>query len=369
MVEMRRFRGLRYAAAAGEIRRLVAPPSDSLDLVAREGYADRSPQNVIRLAAPEGRDDDRSRYIRYARAAADLMAWRRDGLLVAEPAPAVYRIRQKVGDLQRTGLIALFRSAELPVLQASPVHAHDDRLRLLEATRTTFEIPVAVGHISGLEDGAGGNPVTVTTDDGAETTVEPIYGDDDFHALAVSDLFLVGGVEGWRAALEFSPDGWMPLAVFPRASTMLLPLFHVAPVLSTDANGFLLRLPSEIHVVEHHSSRLYDSLVAAQREGKSGAAVAFEGGRGYLLLSDTVDPLSAAYAAAGVRDPGNLRTTPEHKTAIRMVDEGTGAAFLTASPSLEDALARAPFPYRSFVAYPQLPSGLVMSSLADEVPV
>ncbi|CAN5589439.1 hypothetical protein BH11ARM2_BH11ARM2_04300 [soil metagenome] len=366
MVEMRPFRGLRYAAEAGQIGRLVAPPSDSLDLLAREGYADRSPQNVVRLAAPEGRDDDRSRYVRYARAAADLMAWRREGLLVAEPAPAVYRIRQKVGDLQRTGLIALFRTVVLPTLQAAPVHAHDDRLRLLEATRTYFEVPVAVGTISGLENAAGGNAVTLTTEDGVKTTVEPLYGEEDFHALAVSGLTLVDGAEGWRAAQEFAPDGWAPLAVFPHEGTILMPLFRIVPAM-TDAHGFLARLPAEIHVVEHHSSRLYDALVLARREGKRGAAVAFEGGRGYLLLSDTLDPLEAAYAAAGVRDPAALRTTPEHRIAIRLADEGTGAAFLTAPPTMNEALAHAPLPYRSVSAYPHLPSGLVMSSLADEV--
>ncbi|RYG49725.1 DUF1015 family protein [bacterium] len=366
MVELRPFRGLRYAAEAGEIGRLVAPPSDSLDAVAREGYADRSPYNVVRLAAPEGRDDDRSRYIRYARAAADLNMWRKAGLLMAEPAPAVYRIRQRVGDLARTGIVANVRIVELPSLHAAPVHAHDDRLRLLEATRTYFEMPVAVGDVRGVEELGGGSPVSVRGEDGVETTLEPIYLQEGYQDLTVSGLTLVGGADAWRAAREFAPEGWAPLAIFPHAGTILAPLHRIANSGAADFNAFLARLPAEIRTEEHHSSRLYDLLQSARREGNEAAAVSFEGGRGYLLTGPNA--LAAAYLAAGIRDPGTLRTASDPRLAIRAVDEGAGIAFLSLAPSLERALAGVPVAHRSVVAYPALPSGLVMASLADEVP-
>ncbi|RYG36633.1 DUF1015 family protein [bacterium] len=365
MVELRPFRGLRYAAEAGEISHLVAPPSESLDAVGREGYADRSLYNVVRLAAPEAKDDDRSRYIRYARAAADLTMWRKGGLLSAEPASAIYRVRQRFGDLSRTGVIAGVRTLELPTLYTAAVHAHDDRLRLIEATRAFFEVPVAVGKLSGIEGLAGGRAVTVRGEDGVETTIEPIYLQEGFHALTASDLTIVDGADGWRAACEFSPEGWAPLAIFPHAGTALVPLYRLASAGASDFRAFLANLPAEIRAEEHHSSRLYDLLVSSRRDGKEAAAVSFEGGRGYLLTGPNA--LATAYKAAAIRDPGTLRTSSDHHLAIRSVEEGAGAAFLALAPSLDEALAQAPLSLRSSTAFPRLPSGLVMASLADEV--
>ncbi|MBI3722033.1 MAG: DUF1015 family protein [Fimbriimonas ginsengisoli] len=160
MAEIRPFQGLRFTPSAGPLDHLVAPPYDVLSEDDRDGYGARSPHNVVHLTLPEQRPDDRSKYIKYARSAAALAEWRREGLLAPDP-PSLYRYTQTFevehlgGPFTRTSLIALIKAEPyekgvvLPHEQTFPKHK-EDRLRLLEATRAHLEC------IFGLyEDAAG----------------------------------------------------------------------------------------------------------------------------------------------------------------------------------------------------------------------
>jgi len=82
------FRGERYAPT--NVSPVLAPPYDVIASEDRRRYAARDPHNIVHLIlpeAPEGED-------RYARAAALLQAWRRDGVLRRDPADAVYVVAQ-----------------------------------------------------------------------------------------------------------------------------------------------------------------------------------------------------------------------------------------------------------------------------------
>ena len=75
MPTVRPFRALRYAAFAGPLDELVAPPYDVISAEAREQYLARSPYNVVHLTLPDSEEE----------AARELAAWRAGGVLEEQP--------------------------------------------------------------------------------------------------------------------------------------------------------------------------------------------------------------------------------------------------------------------------------------------
>ncbi len=146
MAEIRPLRALRYdPARVGDLSRVLCPPYDVLSPADEEALRSRHPRNYVRLILPreEGGLD------RYRAAAALLDAWRADGTLRLDPAPAFYFYEQeyRLGSsepVRRRGLFALVRLHEfsegvvLPHEQTLPA-PREDRYRLLEATRAHFD--------------------------------------------------------------------------------------------------------------------------------------------------------------------------------------------------------------------------------------
>ena len=136
------FRGERYAERVGSV---LAPPYDVIASEDRPRYAARDPHNIVHLVVPEAPAGEN----RYARAAALLEAWRRDGVLRQDPADAVYVVAQRfalpTGE-SRTRL-GMFAAVAAEPFAAGRVRPHErthaapkaDRLALLEATRTNLE--------------------------------------------------------------------------------------------------------------------------------------------------------------------------------------------------------------------------------------
>ena len=116
---------------------VVAPPYDVITAADRETLLRRSPYNVVRLILPDAGDEA---------VVNDLFCqWQREGVLVQEAQPCLYRVEQDfVGPdgvrRTRTGVIALVR---LEPYEARVVRPHErtysgpkaGRLRLLRATR------------------------------------------------------------------------------------------------------------------------------------------------------------------------------------------------------------------------------------------
>jgi uncharacterized protein (DUF1015 family) len=137
------FRALRFdPAVAGPLDLLTAPPYDVISGPNRERLRGRSPYNIVHvdLADEAGEDVDEG----YDRAAATLHAWRDQGALVLDDAPAyyAYELRFPWKDGRRTvrgvlGALELepFGHRVLPHEQTmdGPIA---DRLRLLRASRT-----------------------------------------------------------------------------------------------------------------------------------------------------------------------------------------------------------------------------------------
>ena len=190
MVQVRAFRGLRFVPEAGNPASLIGPD-------------DGGANHIARALPGASEDGDRSKYVRYARSAAQLAQWRRAGVLAPDAAPSLYRLTFPSG----AAIVGLVRAA----LLASPAaRAPEETLRLLEATRTYLELPVAV---------AEGLPVS----GGGEYGVEAIGGGIEIpSARLVSGLAIVQGALAFRGSLgeregEVAEDDiaedWVPVAL------------------------------------------------------------------------------------------------------------------------------------------------------------
>jgi uncharacterized protein (DUF1015 family) len=183
---MNPFRALRFdPAVAGELRSLTCPPYDVLDAEAVTALESLSDHNVVRLILP--RDGVVADADRYAGAAATLLAWREAGVLVPDPAPALYVYEQAApgGHVQRglLGALALSPDTDGIVLphestMAGPV---SDRLALYLAVGADLE-PIFLVYDGG---GAASRVVASAGEDGsgAEPLVDTVLADGLRHRL------------------------------------------------------------------------------------------------------------------------------------------------------------------------------------------
>jgi uncharacterized protein (DUF1015 family) len=135
------FAGLRYAAPAADLERLVSPPFDVISPVEQAQLLAASEHNVIRLELPP--DHPAKPGSRYQAAARTLHEWRSDGVLRSEPASAYYLSETEYSyanaTVRRRDLLAAVAVEPWSARVALP-HEHTmagpkaDRLELLRAT-------------------------------------------------------------------------------------------------------------------------------------------------------------------------------------------------------------------------------------------
>lgn len=90
-MEIAPFAALRYAdTREGEIDRCVSLPYDQFGDAGRDERYRRHPHNVVRLIKPRA-----EQVPAHESARATLAAWRRDGVLIPDPEPAIYPYRQR----------------------------------------------------------------------------------------------------------------------------------------------------------------------------------------------------------------------------------------------------------------------------------
>ncbi|MFJ2781968.1 DUF1015 family protein [Kitasatospora sp. NPDC087315] len=182
------FRGLRYVPdRVGTLAAVTSPPYDVVDPGRRLDLETADPHNVVRLILPRPEPNDAGdrpdRDTRYRHAARLLRDWQREGVLAADPEPALYVYEQRVpatGDspelLQRGLVGALAVSGR----EAGVVLPHEDvmprpvadRVGLMRTTRANLE-PLLLtyrgngGAAGVVERAVRGEPLlTTTTTDG-----------------------------------------------------------------------------------------------------------------------------------------------------------------------------------------------------------
>jgi uncharacterized protein (DUF1015 family) len=149
MAEVIPLRALRYNPAVVEdLSHVVAPPYDVISPAAQERYYARHPYNVIRLILARESDPEAPGESRYQRSARAFAAWRAEGVLRRDAAPALYPYEQEFSTgarrLRRRGFLALVRlqdyGAKIIFPHERTFSRHkEDRLQLMRACRANLE--------------------------------------------------------------------------------------------------------------------------------------------------------------------------------------------------------------------------------------
>ncbi|MEV4561125.1 DUF1015 domain-containing protein [Kitasatospora sp. NPDC049285] len=176
------FRGLRYDPhKVGGLAAVTSPPYDVVDPGRRLDLETADPHNIVRLILPRPEPEDAGdrpdRDTRYRHAARLLHDWQREGVLVADPRPALYVYEQRTTtggreSLQRGLIGALAVSGP----EAGVVLPHEDvmpkpvadRVGLMRTTRANLE-PLLLTYrgngraAAAIERAVSGAPLLATT--------------------------------------------------------------------------------------------------------------------------------------------------------------------------------------------------------------
>jgi uncharacterized protein (DUF1015 family) len=146
MTEILPFRAVRYDTTRIDLSRVIVPPYDVIAPDERILYYDRDPHSAIRLELT--RDIEAEAKTDYAEVARTLADWRREGILVQDPTPALYGLRQRFrapggGTLVREGFFGALRLEEYARRIVCPhertlAGPKADRLKILRATRANL---------------------------------------------------------------------------------------------------------------------------------------------------------------------------------------------------------------------------------------
>ena len=144
------FRAFRYDPSLVNMEDVVTQPYDKITPAMQQRYYEASPYNLIRVILGKHEPNDTEESNCYTRAAENLNAWRKDGILKEEAEPALYGYSQTytvphTSEVrERRGFIALghlYDYAEKVVYrheQTFPKHK-SDRMSLFKATRAYCE--------------------------------------------------------------------------------------------------------------------------------------------------------------------------------------------------------------------------------------
>ena len=146
MTDVVPFRALRYDPSRVDLARVLVPPFDVIAPGERERYWTRDPHCAIRLDLTRALADEAG--ADYLDVAERLRAWQAEGVLVRDPAAALYVLQQRFADpsgreLRRVGFFGALRLEDYERRVVLPHERtlrgpKDDRLRQLRATRTNL---------------------------------------------------------------------------------------------------------------------------------------------------------------------------------------------------------------------------------------
>lgn len=424
MAMVRPFYGLRFTEQAGDIAQLVAPPYDVISAEDRAKLAAQSPFNTVHVTLPEGDSDDRSKFVKYARSAATLADWRREGIMARETEPTLYRYSQRFtvpGSnevYERTQIMALLKvepyenGVVLPHEQTFPKHK-EDRLRILEATRSHLECIYGLFEDPGraIHDHITNAPVAQSidfaTEDGVGQKLELIQDVDALRvitqSLADRKVWIADGHHRYETAVHFRslqpasndliPEDFMMMALSSMSDPglVILPTHRIVKKMPVREQELDNVMQSRFNVRKMPNGRLLEELSLLSTPGSRVFGIALPSGMGLLCVLD--QPENALRWIEGPESE-RLKTldvsilhrvifeqmlglsgldffsyTRDPEEAIQSVKDGADAAFLMNPPSVEDmrviALGQEKMPQKSTYYYPKLLSGLVMWSLAD----
>ena len=425
MVEISAFRALRYTASwADSLATVVAPPYDVIGAAELKRLWDRSPYNVVRLILPAGDLPPAQRERGHSLAAERLRAWKRMGVLAADPQPSLYLYEQQfrlAGELKiRRGFFALARLTEW----GEGIYRHEltlpgpvsDRIHLLAACQANLSSIFGLYSdpqqeiISALRLAAGSSsPAAEATDDRGvshrlwvicdQGTIRRVAALMRTRAVVVAD-----GHHRYTAALEYrnqqraahstsTSKGTAPwdyvlfyFDAFEDPGLVILPTHQVVHGLAGFApQEFIARIRTDMVVRELPSLAALAEGLADAGDARTVALGAILAGSGYYLLETgrpslpqrpeegldvsvlrhrLIEPLLQRHGANADLE-GHLWYTHEMEEAASWVERGQAqVAFILRPTPLEQvrsvALAQRVMPQKSTYFYPKVLSGLVI---------
>ena len=344
MVDVRPFRGLRYnLARVGELESVVCPPYDVISPSEEQTLLRRSEYGAVRLELREQQPGDPPDPGRFGRSADRFRRWLDQGVLVAEPLPAMYLLEEEFSHLGETilrqGLTAAVR---LDPFEGKTVLAHEftrpdpkaDRLALIRACRANFSPIMSLyrdpsGAMAGLlAEARRAQPSVTAALDGQVSYRMWAITDAGFlaeviEAMASDQIFVADGHHRYEAALQYRDEleasaGPLPshaasrfvmmtLVSMDDPGLLVLPYHRIVSGLDRDELGLLRRQLGQafrVAPVEPGESSAegvaaaIERLLAEQPEHEVALAVlGLEPDRAHLLtLRESHMPLSGATA-------------------------------------------------------------------------
>jgi uncharacterized protein (DUF1015 family) len=221
MADVEPVRALVYdRGKAGPLERLTAPPYDVIDADHRAELGAKSPYNVVEVDLPQGERP-------YERAAELFARWRADGIVVRDPDPALWALRQTYrtpdgGEHVRSGFFCRVRISPYgaglirPHERTHPA-AKQDRLELMRATKVNMSpifalYPDAEGRAwHALEPATADEPWGEVTDsEGTTHRLWHVGGEEAIgavrRALADAELLIADGHHRYETARTYADE-------------------------------------------------------------------------------------------------------------------------------------------------------------------
>jgi len=377
------FRGLRYVPdRVGTLAAVTSPPYDVVDPNRRLDLETADPHNIVRLILPrpdpEDAGDRPDRDTRYRHAARLLSAWQREGILAADPVPALYVYEQRVhgqgpgGDTLQRGLIGALAvsgpetGVVLPHEDVMPKPVAD-RVGLMRTTRANLE-PLLLtyrgngGAAAVIERAVHREPLlATTTSDGTDhrlwAVTDPAELAEVTRDLATCRALIADGHHRWEMYLRLQREHrHLPRSPWDRGLVLLVDTARY-PLRVRAIHRVLYRLPLpqalaalgdhwQVKDIPGPLPTALAALAETKQHNPAGNAFLLTAGDGtYRLLTDPDETLLAATVRTDRPEEWRrLDATVLHATLLdhtwRLPDSPEHIGYLHAAEAAEHEAAR-----------------------------
>ncbi len=419
------FRALRYDPGRVDLGRVIVPPYDVISADDRHELYAGDPHSAIRLELTRRVEDERT--TSYADVRVLLEAWQREGVLIRDPSPALYGLRQQFtapdgASQQRDGFFAALRLEDYANRVVRPheltlAGPKADRLKLIRAARANLS-PIFLLYedregelLETLRSQLAQTPLAEARDDSGARHVLSRWEDEGIHknvrdALAERPVVIADGHHRYETALAYrdeqraahpdaGPDAPFEfiLAYFANLyapGSLLLPIHRLivegsmppAPVWSERLPGWtcervaIVSVESIPKLLDVHLAPLRDRHAFAVDDG-SGSLAIFS--REKLEADDLTIRILHRDVIGGVLGldedavrGGAIRYPKDALRTARDLRDGVGSLALYTNPlAAEDVFrvtaAGEALPQKSTFFHPKLLTGLVFRPLDDSL--
>jgi len=427
VTRIRPFQALRYDPTRVDPDRVLVPPYDVIAPSDRAAFYERDPHNAIRLELTRDVEDETS--TDYSEIRETLDAWQGEGVLVRDPEPALYGLRQRFtapdgGDHEREGFFALLHLEDYATRIVRPhertlAGPKADRLKLIRAVRANLSVVFLLYEdreqevARALGASFDADPTQTYGDpQGARHSVTPVTDrrriEAVSRALSSRSLVIADGHHRYETALAYrdecraaqpgagpdAPHEWLLvyLANAYAPGTLLLPIHRLirkAPVPTESAWSERLAgwertrvaVPDADAVPEllaehlaplsnRHAFAVDDASGTLQVFSRSASAGGSEGELSVQVIHRDVIAGVFGLDEQAVRD-GAIDYPKSALQTARDVRQGLGTVALYLNPLTADDVFRVTaagevMPQKSTFFYPKLPSGLAFRRLEEE---